>query len=311
MVIARRAPAGEIGQPLYNFVVVVDDVDMAITHVIRGEDHVANTAKQILMYEALEADVPKFAHTPLILSPTGKKLSKRDGVTSISEFQAMGYVPEAMANYMTLLGWSPPDATQEVFTLPEAAKHFSFERVNKAGAKFDWDKLNWLNSQYIHPMDASELTKLLIPYWEKAGYTVDAEGDRPWLEQIAALIGPGMARLDEAADICRYLFVPDMAFTDAATQQLQQEGVAPVLKAVLAALEGTSLKEGEDAQGIIKTVTKSENVKKGLVMRSLRAALTCDMQGPDLVESWLLLHQKGIDKTRLERAIAIAEELSS
>ncbi len=311
MVIARRAPAGEIGQPLYNFVVVVDDVDMAITHVIRGEDHVANTAKQMLIYEALGSKVPKFAHTPLILSPTGKKLSKRDGVTSISDFQAMGYVPEAMANYMTLLGWSPPDSTQEVFTLPEAAQHFSFERVNKAGAKFDWDKLNWLNSQYIHQMDASALTTLLIPYWDNTGYSFDAESDRPWLERIAALIGPGMARLDEAPDICRYLFVPDMAFTDAATQQLQQEGVAPVLKAVRSALDDASLQEGADAQGIIKAVTKSENVKKGVVMRSLRAALTCDMQGPDLVESWLLLHGKGIDKMRLEQAIAIAEQASS
>lgn len=307
MVIARRAPSGDIGQPLYNFVVVVDDVDMKISHIIRGEDHVANTAKQILIYEALGVPVPEFAHSPLILSPSGKKLSKRDGVTSISDFQTMGYVPEAMGNYMTLLGWSPPDSTQEVFTLAEAAEQFSFERVNKAGAKFDWDKLNWLNSQYIHPMPAHVLATLFIPYWQQAGYEFDAEGDRSWLEQIAALIGPGMTRLDEAAEICQYLFVPDMAFSDAATQQLHQDGVAPVLKAVLSALEETTMTEGADAQGMIKAVTKSENVKKGLVMRSLRAALTCDMKGPDLVESWLLLHQHGIDKTRLEQAIAIAD----
>ncbi|MEM9450254.1 MAG: glutamate--tRNA ligase [Cyanobacteria bacterium P01_E01_bin.6] len=307
MVIARRAPAGEIGQPLYNFVVVVDDVDMNISHVIRGEDHVANTAKQILIYEALGATVPKFAHSPLILSPMGKKLSKRDGVTAISDFQSMGYLSEAMGNYMTLLGWSPPDSTQELFTLDGAAEQFDFERVNKAGAKFDWNKLNWLNSQYIHAMSASDLTAHFIPYWQKAGYEFDAEGDRPWLETISALIGPGMARLDEAADICQYLFVPDMAFTEAATHQLQQEGVAAVLKAVLAALATTSVTEAEDAQALIKGVTKSENVKKGLVMRSLRAALTCDMKGPDLVESWLLLHQRGMDQTRLEQAIAIAD----
>ncbi|MGK7888822.1 MAG: glutamate--tRNA ligase, partial [Leptolyngbyaceae cyanobacterium] len=165
MVIARRAPADQIGQPLYNFVVVVDDVDMNITHVIRGEDHVANTAKQLLIYEALGSEVPQFAHTPLILSPAGKKLSKRDGVTSISDFQNMGYVPAALANYMSLLGWTPPDSTQEQFSLEDAAKEFDFERVNKAGAKFDWDKLNWLNSQYLHGMESAELTDLLIPYW--------------------------------------------------------------------------------------------------------------------------------------------------
>ncbi|MEL6222796.1 MAG: glutamate--tRNA ligase [Cyanobacteria bacterium J06627_8] len=307
MVIARRAPADEIGQPLYNFVVVVDDVDMKISHVIRGEDHVANTAKQILIYEALGASVPDFSHTPLILSPTGKKLSKRDGVTSISDFQSMGYLSQAMGNYMTLLGWSPPDSTQELFTLEGAAKEFDFDRVNKAGAKFDWDKLNWLNSQYIHSMPAADLVALFIPYWEKAGYKFDAEGDRPWLETIAALIGPGMSRLDEAADICQYLFVPDMAFTEAATQHLQQEGVASVLKAVSAALADASMTEASDAQTLIKGVTKSENVKKGFVMKSLRAGLTCDLKGPDLVESWLLLHQRGIDRTRLDQAIAIAE----
>ena len=197
-----------------------------------------------------------------------------------------------------------------MFTLAEAAEQFDFERVNKAGAKFDWDKLNWLNGQYIHPMPAHDLATLFIPYWQEAGYEFDAESDRPWLERIAALIGPGMARLDEAAKICKYLFVPDMDFSEAATEQLHQAGVAPVLKAVLSTLTETSLAEGADAQSIIKTVTKSENVKKGLVMRSLRAALTCDMKGPDLVESWRLLHQHGIDKTRLEQAIAIAEAAS-
>ncbi|MDA0268580.1 MAG: glutamate--tRNA ligase, partial [Cyanobacteria bacterium] len=140
MVIARAASGDSIGQPLYNLAVVVDDQDMTITHVIRGEDHIANTAKQILLYEALGGTVPSFAHTPLILNTTGQKLSKRDGVTSISDFQQMGFTAEALVNYMTLLGWSAPDS-EEVFTLAEAAPKFSFERVNRAGAKFDWDKL--------------------------------------------------------------------------------------------------------------------------------------------------------------------------
>lgn len=306
MVIARRAPANEIGQPLYNFVVVVDDVDMNITHVIRGEDHVANTAKQILLYEALGATVPEFAHAPLILSPTGKKLSKRDGVTSISDFRKMGYVAEALANYMTLLGWSPPDSTQERFTLAEAAEQFSFDRVTKAGAKFDWDKLNWLNSQYLHDMSADRLADLLIPYWQAAGYEFDP-GDRSWLEQLAALIGPSLVRLEDAVEMSRYLFVADVGFTDAATAQLQQEGTAAALQSILDALASTPSLTADEAQSMIKTAVSTANVKKGLVMRSLRAALTGDMQGPDLLQSWLLLNQHNLDQGRLQQALAIAK----
>ena len=133
MVVARRAPADQIGDPLYNLVVVVDDAAMAISHVIRGEDHIANTAKQLLLYEALSLPVPAFAHAPLILNPEGRKLSKRDGVTSINDFRAMGYTPEALANYMTLLGWSVPEGMNEIFTLEAAAKVFDFDRVNKPG----------------------------------------------------------------------------------------------------------------------------------------------------------------------------------
>jgi glutamyl-tRNA synthetase len=307
MVIARRAPAGEIGQPLYNFVVVVDDLDMGITHVIRGEDHVANTAKQILIYEALSGAVPEFAHTPLILSPAGKKLSKRDGVTSISDFQKMGYLPEAMANYMTLLGWSPPDSTQERFTLAEAAQQFNFERVNKAGAKFDWDKLNWLNSQYIHDYPTEQLTNLLIPYWQDAGFEFDADGDRPWLEQITALIAPGIARLDEVAPQTRYLFVSDVGFTEAAETQLRLEGVASALQTVLDNLPDYPDFNEDAAKAIVQQVVKSAGVKKGLVMKSLRAALTGDLKGPDLVQSWILLHHHQLDQQRLQQALALVD----
>lgn len=307
MVIARRAPADEIGQPLYNFVVVVDDTDMGITHVIRGEDHVANTAKQMLLYEALGTKVPEFSHTPLILSPSGKKLSKRDGVTSISDFQKMGYIPEALANYMSLLGWTPNDSTQERFTLTEAAKQFDFERVNKAGAKFDWDKLNWLNSQYLHDMAAADLVDLVVPYWQAAGYELDAAGDRPWLTQIAALIGPSLERLDQATEMCRYLFDADLAYSDEAVKHLKQEGVAAVLQAMATAIPGAALDTVDDAKTLIKEVSKAAGVKKGLVMKSLRAGLTCALKGPDLVESWLLLHQKGMDLGRLEKAIEMGQ----
>ncbi|MEG4419797.1 glutamate--tRNA ligase [Microcoleus sp. LAD1_D5] len=305
MVIARASSGGVIGQPLYNLAVVVDDIDMGITHVIRGEDHIGNTPKQILLYEALGATIPEFAHTPLILNSQGQKLSKRDGVTSISDFKDMGYLPEALVNYMTLLGWTPPDSTQEIFTLSEAAELFTFYRVNKAGAKFDWDKLNWLNSQYLHKMPVPQLTDLLIPYWwQKGGYEFDSAADRPWLEQIAALIGPSLVRLTDAVDMCKVFFSTTVEYEEEALAQLQQPRAAQALQAVVEAMESHSSLTSAEAQKITKKLSKEKNLNKGLIMRSLRAALTGAMHGPDLIESWVILHQRGTAKTRLLDAIS-------
>ncbi|MCP2728762.1 glutamate--tRNA ligase [Limnofasciculus baicalensis] len=302
MVIARASADDGVGQPLYNLAVVVDDIDMKITHVIRGEDHIANTAKQILLYEALGESIPEFSHTPLILNTQGAKLSKRDGVTSISEFKNLGFIAPAMANYMTLLGWSPPD-TEELFSLADAAKQFSFSRVNKAGAKFDWVKLDWVNSQYLHKMPASELVDLLIPYWESAGYNFDPVGQRAWLEEMAVVIGPSLARLPEAVEMTKIFFSDGVEFTPDATAQLQQPGVTEVIQAILEALEKTETLTPDEAQQILKQVTAEKKVKKGLVMRSLRAALTGDVHGPDLIASWILLHQEGKDRIRLQQAL--------
>jgi glutamyl-tRNA synthetase len=302
MVIARAASAGTLGAPLYNFVVVVDDIDMGITQVIRGEDHIGNTPKQILLYEALNATVPTFGHTPLILNAQGAKLSKRDGVTSVGDFEAMGYLPEALANYMTLLGWSPTEELGELFSLENAAKEFSFDRVTKAGGKFDWDKLNWVNGQYIHRMPVAELTQLLMPYWEQAGFEVQ-NVDLAWLEQLVAVVGPSLAKLSEVGEMTRYLFVADVGFTEDAQAHLKQTGVGAALEGVLAGLTGEVMTE-ESAKALIDQVVKSQGVKKGLVMKSLRAGLTGSLQGPDLMQSWLLLSQKGWDKDRLEQAIA-------
>ena len=308
MVIARAAEVSEesFGQPLYNLAVVVDDIEMAISHVIRGEDHIANTAKQILLYEALGAKVPEFAHTPLILNQEGRKLSKRDGVTSIDDFRKLGFLPQAMANYMTLLGWTAPDSTQEIFSLQEAAEQFSLERVNKAGAKFDWDKLDWINSQYLHKMSAAELVDLLIPYWQEAGYTVDPNSDRPWLEEVAALITPSLTRLSDAAKESRLLFGKTVSYNDEAITHLKQPGIVEILQAFVNAIDSQRQLTLTEAKQIVEQVTKSQGVKKGLVMRSLRAGLMGELQGPDLLQSWVLLHQKGWDKSRLEQALDLA-----
>ncbi|MDY7023989.1 MAG: glutamate--tRNA ligase [Cyanobacteriota bacterium] len=303
MVVARAASRTEIGQPLYNLAVVADDIDMGITHVIRGEDHIANTAKQILLYEAFEAKVPEFAHTPLILNQDGRKLSKRDGVTSISDFQQMGLTAPGLANYMSLLGWTPPDSTQEIFSLNQAAEQFSFERVNKAGAKFDWDKLDWLNSQYIHQMPAAELTDLLIPYWQEAGYEFDPTSDRPWLEQITALIAPSMTRLKDAIAEAKLFFSPTAELDEEAQAQLQQDGAVTVVQAICQQVDFDQPLSADRAKEVIKAVTKETKLKKGLIMRSLRAALTGAVHGPDLIESWVLLHQKGVDQIRFENIL--------
>lgn len=305
MVVARAAEENEaFGQPLYNLAVVVDDIDMEITHVIRGEDHIANTAKQILLYEAVGAKVPEFAHTPLILNQDGRKLSKRDGVTSIDDFRKMGFLPEAMANYMCLLGWTPPDATKEIFTLSQAATMFSLERVNKAGAKFDWAKLDWINSQYLHQMPADKLVKLLIPYWQKAGYQVDLNSDRSWLESLTAMIAPSLTRLTDVVKESHLLFGESVDYGQEALDLLKQAGVADLLQEIFNAIDANPLLTEEEAKTIVNQVTQSQKVKKGLVMRSLRASLTGELHGPDLIQSWLLLNQKGLDRIRLQQALS-------
>jgi len=299
MVIARVDDQGQVSLPLYNFAVVIDDVDMEITHVIRGEDHIANTAKQILIYEALGADIPEFSHLPLILNAQGAKISKRDGATSVFEFQQMGYVPEAFNNYMVLLGWSSPDG-KEIFNLSEVAEVFDFERVNKAGAKFDWDKLNWLNSQYLHNMDSADLCDRLIPFWQAAGFDCS---DRPWLIDIVKLIAPSLVLLTDAVAMARYYFVELPEYKEEAIAVLNQETVKPILGALLEALQANPELTAESAGSLIQTVAKSQGVKKGAIMKPLRSALAGDIHGPELIPSLLLLHQKGLAIARLQKIL--------
>jgi glutamyl-tRNA synthetase len=298
MVIARRAPADQIGDPLYNLVVVVDDAAMAISHVIRGEDHIANTAKQLLLYEALGAPAPLFAHTPLILNKEGRKLSKRDGVTSVNDFRAMGYTAEALANYMTLLGWSPPEGMGERFTLQEAAAAFDFDRVNKAGARFDWDKLNWLNSQVLHERSPERLLAELQPLWSAQGWQVP----QAWALELCALIGPSLTTLQDGIDQARPFFErPELSA--AAQQQLASEGARPALQALLERLPEGML-TAEAAQGLLGEAVAAAAVKKGVLMKSLRAALLGSLQGPDLLTTWLLLQPSGEAAQRISRSLS-------
>lgn len=298
MVIARRAAADQIGDPLYNLVVVVDDAAMAISHVIRGEDHIANTAKQLLLYEALNLAIPKFAHTPLILNQEGKKLSKRDGVTSVADFQAMGYTAAALANYMTLLGWSAPEGMGERFTLNQAAAVFDFDRVNKAGARFDWDKLNWLNGQVLHELSSEQLEQQLQPLWQAANFAIEQK-TLAWRLQLCNLLGPSLTLLADGVEQAKPFFVqPEL--TPEALSQLQIPNAISGLQALLALIPDHPI-DSSSAQQLISQACEAAGIKKGLLMKSLRAALLGRLQGPDLIETWLLLNSSGDDRLRLQR----------
>ena len=298
MVIARRAAADQIGDPLYNLVVVVDDAAMAISHVIRGEDHIANTAKQLLLYEALNLAIPKFAHTPLILNQEGKKLSKRDGVTSVADFQAMGYAAAALANYMTLLGWSAPEGMGERFTLNQAAAVFDFDRVNKAGARFDWDKLNWLNGQVLHELGSEQLEQQLQPLWQAANFAIEQK-TLAWRLKLCNLLGPSLTLLADGVEQAKPFFVqPEL--TPEALSQLQIPNAISGLQALLALIPDHPI-DSSSAQQLISQACEAAGIKKGLLMKSLRAALLGRLQGPDLIETWLLLNSSGDDRLRLQR----------
>ena len=301
MVIARRASPHEIGTPLYNLVVVVDDAEMDITHVIRGEDHLANTAKQLLLYKALDLSIPKFAHTPLILNQEGRKLSKRDGVTSISEFKEMGYTAEALTNYMTLLGWSVPEGMTERFSIKEAAEVFDFERVNKAGAKFDWDKLNWLNSQVIHNWSPEVLINELKPLWIEEGWKLPNDD---WAISLAKLIGPSLTLIKDGVEQSRPFFEKPAIQLDG-IHQLEMEGAKEAIKCLIKNLKNSPW-DGIDqnqAKNLFANSAASAEVKKGLLMKSLRAALLGRMQGPDLLSAWSLLARIGEDLNRLRSCL--------
>jgi len=309
MVIARRAAADAIGDPLYNLVVVVDDAAMAISHVIRGEDHIANTAKQLLLYEALALELPQFAHTPLILNAEGRKLSKRDGVTSVSDFRELGYTPDALANYMTLLGWSPPEGMGERFNLQEAAAVFDFSRVNRAGARFDWEKLNWINGQVLHGLPAGALRSQLLPLWQAKGWGHGAgdtgSNDPRWQEELCALLGPSLTLLaDGVTQAAPFFERPEL--NEQAQAQLASEGARAGLEALLATLEDPAqpAELGEErAKALLGEAASAAGVKKGVLMKSLRAALLGSLQGPDLVATWLLLRPIGEDIPRLRRSL--------
>ena len=301
LVLSRRSMGHEIGDPLYNLAVVVDDNYMNITHVVRGEDHISNTAKQILIYKALDFKLPTFSHTPLILNSEGKKLSKRDCVTSIDEFKDMGYLPEALANYMAFLGWSPKSADSELLSLDEISKIFDLSDINKAGAKFSWDKLNWINSQYIKNMESAKFSEIIGRYWNDMGWQPLSQ---EWAIKLAILIKDSMTLLKDAIEQSKPFFlIPPIQ--KEGQDFLENNNGNSSLKLILKYLiEQNSLKIDQGkAKEIINEISKIHNIKKGILMKSLRVAFFGSLSGPDLIQSWVLFSESKSDISRIKRCL--------
>jgi len=302
LVLSRRAVGNEIGDPLYNLAVVVDDNFMNITHVVRGEDHISNTAKQILIYRALNFNLPIFSHTPLILNSEGKKLSKRDCVTSIDEFKEMGYLPEALTNYMAFLGWSIKDPENEILSLSEISKVFNLSDVNKAGSKFNWEKLNWINSQYIKKMELAQLSKLIKKYWNDMGWKSPST---EWDLKLTNLIQDSMILLKDAIDQSKPFFTLSQLRNEGAEFIKSNREVKESLRYILFYLkeENISIVTNDKAREIINKITVNHSIKKGIIMKSLRVAFFGCLSGPDLIQSWELFSESKIDIPLIKRCL--------
>ena len=301
LVLSRRAFGYEIGDPLYNLAVVVDDDYMKITHVVRGEDHISNTAKQILIYKAFDFKLPIFSHTPLILNAEGKKLSKRDCVTSIDEFREMGYLPEALANYMAFLGWSPKNTESEILSLTDISNIFEISDINKAGAKFNWEKLNWINSQYIKQMESDKLCKILKGYWNNMNWDSPSS---EWDLKLTDLLKDSMILLKDAIDLAKPFFLLPQIKEDG-LEFLKINENKKSLNHILNYLKEKNIEnlDQEKAKEIINKISKDKSIKKGILMKSLRVAFFGCLSGPDLIQSWELFSENKTDNLRIERCI--------
>ena len=299
LVLSRRALGYEIGAPLYNLAVVVDDNFMNISHVIRGEDHISNTAKQILIFKALNFKLPIFSHTPLILNTEGKKLSKRDCVTSINDFRDMGYLPEALANYMAFLGWSPKNNEDEILTLSELSKIFDISEVNRAGAKFNWEKLNWINSQYIKKMDSIQLSKIFLEYWNDMSWESPSQ---EWALKLTELLKDSMVLLNDAIDQARPFFSVPQIQKEGQDLIKNEQSKASLIQVLKSLKENKFVKiDKHKATELINQISAEQSIKKGILMKSLRVAFFGCLSGPDLIQSWELLSENKSDISRIER----------
>lgn len=299
--------AKNLEEALYNFTVVVDDYLMQITHVIRGEDHIPNTPKQILLYEAFGWNPPEFAHLPLILNADKTKLSKRKNKTSVDDYLAEGYLPEALINFLALLGWNTSDE-KEIFSLEELVEAFSLERVHKGGAIFDLEKLNWLNGYYLRNLSLENLIEKITPYLEKAGL----KSTKADLEKFVPLIHERIKLLSEAPDLLRFLLVdeleyePELFLHEKMKVDLAMAKLA--LEKSLPELEKIDEKDWHQAklEEVLIALIQSLNLKNGQILWPIRVALTGEKFSPGVFEVAEVLGkeksleriQKGLEKLK-------------
>ncbi len=292
------------GTPTYNLTVVVDDVDMGITHVIRGDDHLNNTPKQLHIYEALGYAVPKFAHLPMILGSDKARLSKRHGATSVLAYRDMGYLPEALLNYLVRLGWSYGD--QEVFTREELIKYFSFDNVGKAAAVFNPEKLLWLNGQYLMNSPAERLSELVLPFLADQGIvSPEHRIDMAWLARAVATLKERAKTLGELAASLRYYISEDVVYDEKAKAKFLNAKSRDLLIELKEGLSTLSDFSAGGLEGTFKAIVEKNGIKLGAVAQPARVAITGRAESPGIFE---VIEIVGRDKAvrRLEKAIEIA-----
>jgi len=285
------------GQPTYQLSVVSDDVEMKISHVVRGDDHISNTPKQILLYRAVGADEPRFAHVPLILGPDKKRLSKRHGATSVTEYERQGYLPEAMFNFLSLLGWSPGN-DQELFTRAGLIDAFALEGISGVNAASNTEKLDWFNQQYIMRLAPDELAMRVKPWLETAGlWREDYLGDRhAWFFAVLELLRPRAKRLDDFA-VLGALFFGDAIEYDAAAvdKHLRVPDMDALLEAIDSAFIALETFDPASTETALRALAESKGVKAGVLIHAVRVAITGKTVSPGLFDVIALL---GRDRVR-------------
>jgi glutamyl-tRNA synthetase len=289
------------GYPTYNFAVVIDDALMNITHVIRGDDHVNNTPRQILMYQALGFDVPKFAHVPMILGSDKARLSKRHGATSVMAYKDMGYLPEALVNYLVRLGWSHGD--QEIFSLNELIEHFDFSAVGKSPAVFNPEKLLWLNAHYIKKAETERLMEEMKSLWP-AGTNTD---DATFTQKVIADLQPRVKTLVELAEVANFYFTDQIQYEEQAAQKFLVPEVADHLKDMAAAIPTVQNFSKEGLEEFLKTFIETQGIKFKVIAQPLRVALTGKTVSPGIDEIMATLG-KDLIVQRINAAVAYIEK---
>ena len=268
------------GSPTYNFCVVCDDIDMGITHIIRGDDHLSNTPRQMQLYRALGSEPPVFAHVPLILGEDKKRLSKRHGATSVTAYRDMGYYPEALNNYLVRLGWSHGD--QEIFDAPELVEKFDIDAVGASSAVFNPEKLLWLNAHYLKNRPLSQLADDLVPYLAAGGHAVP--GNRPWLEKMAETLRERAKSLVELVDMAHYFFTETVEIDEKAGRKHLVPEAKSLLQEVSARLGNLTEFNQAGIEQVFGDVVAERDIKLGRVAQPVRVALTGSTVSPGIYE---------------------------